>query len=117
MRRSLSAICLFVLIVASCREEKSAGIIPRQKMEAVLWDFIRADVYTFQYLKQDSVRDDTLENVQMQQKIFSSYKITRDEFVRSYDYYISKPELMEVMLDSIAARQSRVVQLPKPKEL
>lgn len=114
--RILTCLLLFMLFIVSCRQKQPAAIIPKAKMELILWDFLRADVYTFQYLKKDSLTNDTLANIALQNKIFRNYKTSREEFKRSYEYYINRPEEMNAILDSIVSRQSRNSQQGKIKE-
>lgn len=116
MRISIYVMLIMVMLV-SCKKKPNKGIMSQQKMEAVMWDFIRADVYTFGFLKKDSLINDTLENARLQNKIFANYKITRDEFYRSYQYYIENPEIMHAILDSISVKQGKLANEIKPIEL
>lgn len=98
-------IILFALI-SGCKDPEPKGLLPRDKMEAVLWDYLKNDIYTFEYLK-DSLHDDTLINMNLQKKIFARHHVTKEQFNLSYDYYISKPKVLKLMLDSVVARQKR----------
>lgn len=117
--RTVACILLVAAILLSCRQQgrENGRIIPKAKMEAILWDIVRADVYTNQYLKKDSLVKDTVENIRLQNKIFQNYKVTREDFRNSYEYYMARPAEMTVMLDSIIARQSKTNQTIKIKEL
>lgn len=79
-------------------------------MQLVLWDYIRADVYSNDFVKKDTVNkiNDTLENIRLQNKVFSFYKITREEFYKSYNYYIDHPEIMDPLMDSMISKQNRI---------
>jgi len=102
---------LLVMItsIISCGSENDIpdGILPPQKMEPVLWDYLRADAYTTDYLKRDSTVNDTLENLKLQQKLFAYYKVSREDFYKSYDYYISHSGMLTKIIDSMLAKQNR----------
>ena len=74
-------------------------------MELVLWDYIRADAYAGNIIKTQPGKNDTAENIRLQQLIFSKYNITREQFYKSYEYYVAHPEMMTSVLDSITAAQ------------
>ncbi len=106
--RILFALPLLVFLF-SCSKKRvvPTGILEPKKMELVFWDYIRAEVYTRDFIKKDGIND-TLQNVMLQKKIFAYYNISKEEFYKSYDYYTRHPELMTVLTDSILARQNRV---------
>jgi len=116
MRKLIPMLVLASAVFYSCKPKEAKPPVSQKKMELVLWDMMRADVYTSQFLRKDSTINDTLENIRLQQKIFNQYKISRKDFEQSYAYYLSKPEVMKAILDSILAKQSRVNQNLKTLE-
>lgn len=100
----------FLVFFFSCADKKKvpSGILPPEKMQHVFWDYIRADVFTRDFIKKDISKNDTVENINLQNKIFNYYKISRKDFYRSYDYYTNHSELMSVLIDSMLAKQNRV---------
>ncbi len=113
MRKLFYPTLIGVIIIISCTDNNNVptGIIPQKKMELVLWDYLKADAYSNDYEKKDSTQDDSLMNIQLQQTIFRHYKITRQEFYKSYQYYSSHPALMTTLLDSITSSQRKNVKL------
>ena len=99
----LGLICL----IGCSGNDDFPGLLDKEKMQAVLWDVIGADVFTEQFIKKDSLKKASLENMQLQNKIFALHKVTRDDFYKSYEYYVSHADLMKVMLDSMSARAER----------
>jgi hypothetical protein len=85
----------------------SSGILSREKMQAVMWDIIAADVLTDRFIKKDSSKNAAAENMQLKNKIFALHKVTREDYYKSYDYYIAHSDLMKVILDSMAAKAER----------
>ncbi|MEO8770993.1 MAG: DUF4296 domain-containing protein [Ferruginibacter sp.] len=107
--RILFAVTIIILFFSCSRKKKlPEGILEPQKMQNVFWDYIRADVYTKDIMKKDSTINDTTENIKLQNKIFSFYKIDRTDFYKSYDYYEAHPDLMNVLMDTILAKQNRI---------
>ncbi len=99
--------CLLLGILISCADAIPKGIIPKEKMMTVLWDYMEANVYSFEYRK-DSLKVDTLVNAKMQIAIFKKNKITRQEFDKSFDYYSKDAIQFKVMIDSILVRKQRI---------
>ncbi len=76
-------------------------------MQTVLWDVLRADAFTFEFIKKDSTKKPETENVKLQQQIFAIHKISKEEFYRSYEYYTAHTDLMQPMMDSIISKATR----------
>lgn len=107
MRILFALSLLFLLFSCSKKRVVPEGILEPKKMELVFWDYIRAEVYTRDFIKREGIND-TLQNAMLQKKIFAYYHIRKDEFYNSYEYYTKHPELMTVLTDSILARQNRL---------
>ena len=105
--RLVAVLCLLIMI--SCSEKQEVipkDVLPPQQMEAVFWDYLQADAYGA-LLQFDTVKEDTVLNLQMQEVIFKHHKTSKEQFYRSYKYYIGRPKLMEVIIDSMLAEQGR----------
>ena len=103
-------ILLFGLIVlTSCGNDSETpkGILKPEKMQAVLWDVIKADAFTNEFIKKDSSKNPSEENMKLQQQIFAIHKVTKKDFYTSYDYYKVNTLLFKAMLDSMIARGER----------
>jgi hypothetical protein len=77
------------------------GVLKPVKMQAVLFDIIRADNFVFQYVTKDSSKKPEAELAKLQQQIFAVHKISRADYYKSYEYYKAHPDIMEPMLDSL----------------
>ena len=98
-------IFLLLLLLSACQDRKiPAGILPPAKMQAVFYDYIRADVYINEFMSGDRTLDPQKESVQLQKQLFEKHKISRTQFYESYDYYVDHPELMRDMIDTMVAR-------------
>ena len=79
-------------------------ILPPEKMQAVYWDYLRADIMANEYVTRDSSKNDSLENAKLQLQVFKIHKITKEEFYKSYEYYLNHQALMKDMLDTMLVR-------------
>ncbi len=101
--------CLMAWVfIVSCKSGKvPSGIIPPEKMEILLWEQMRADAFTREYISKDSAKDVLKENLLLQEKIFQKYGTDKDAFYKSYDYYVKHETLMKDLLDSVVAIEAR----------
>ena len=95
---------LFFSVGCNSPKKKSADIIAPEKMKLVFWDYLRANEYAFEIIKKDTSLNDTLINIQLQNSIFSRYKISRSAFYKSYSYYTKNSNLLVPILDSMIAK-------------
>ena len=96
---------LGVLFFVSCTSKNKipSQVMQPDKMEAVLWDVIKAEAFTAQGLNKDSTTNPAKENYKLQQKIFAIHHISEKDFYTSYDYYKKNAALLKTILDSISA--------------
>jgi hypothetical protein len=99
---------LFILLLIACScNNRPKDILPPSKMKAVLWDYIQADTFTTDYISKDSSKNPALENAGLQKTIFNFHHVTKEEFYKSYNYYLKHGNEMQVMLDSIVVQKNR----------
>ena len=89
--------------IYGCSDKQSipSKILPPGKMEKVLWDMIQAEKYASNYLK-DSTKNNKLKTFTLYEDIFMIHKITRQQFIESYKFYLTRPDITKVMFDSLA---------------
>jgi hypothetical protein len=95
---------------AGCSDKNSVpgGILSKDKMEKVMWDMAQADQYAALYLVKDSARiDRKAETLRLYGEVFRLHQVTPEEFRKSYRYYLSRPELNQLLFDSVIARGVR----------
>jgi hypothetical protein len=117
-RRCLIVMGCIVGVLCACsnKDDAPSGILPREKMESVLWDIIQAERYTSTYMAMDTSKNIKLENFKLYDQIFQIHGINKDEFIESYRFYLSRPDIARVLFDSITARSNREREdLYKPK--
>lgn len=108
--RIAGLIAIVCLIFAACGDKNSvpSGILPREKMEQVMWDMVMADQYA-SYLAKDSAHLDLkLERLRLYEQVFRLHDISREKFRKSYAYYMDHPELNQILFDSLTDLGSRL---------
>jgi hypothetical protein len=98
------SLCLF-----SCSSNDGApsGIIGRSRMETILWQLMQVDEFTANAFVRDTVHNLTTERIRRYRRVFELNQTTKDEFEKSYKYYMAHPDISKVMFDSISARANR----------
>jgi len=113
-----AAFIIIISCIFSCKnkDDASLGILKFDKMQAVLWDVIQAEALTVQFIKKDSLLNAPLENLKLQQQIFSEHQTNKEEFYKSYQYYSGHIQLMRSLLDSMTtmAERNKYQNLYKP---
>jgi hypothetical protein len=102
-------ILLIIIITAffSCETESDRNKIGDVKMEAIMFDLLRAEVITRDFLARDSARNLDSSNIAMQKSIFKKHNVSREDFNESFNYYLDHPNNMSLLMDSIIAKQTR----------
>jgi hypothetical protein len=107
MLRKLILICSIFLFSCGNKQAIPAGILKPAVMQKVMWDVLRADAFTFDFIKRDSTKRTEAENVKLQQQIFAIHKVSKEDFYKSYNYYKVHPDLMQPILDSMINKATR----------
>lgn len=96
-------------LMNSCgnKDKRPAGLLKPEKMQAVLWDVIKADVFTADFIKKDSSKNAAAENLKLQQQIFAIHKISREDFYSSYDYYKTNTVEFKKIIDSMISQEEK----------
>lgn len=117
MIRNLSFFLMLAFLL-SCgnKSEQESGILKPDKMQAVLWDVIRADAFTTEYIKKDSSKNDVEENLKLQQQIFAIHHVSKEDFYKSFEYYKRNSGLLKPIMDSMV-NQADKKQTNKTKPL
>lgn len=107
-------------LVAGCKNKNRvpAGILPTSKMQAVLWDIMRADQFLTDYrVNKDTALDTEAESIKLYRQIFSIHDISREEFQKSFSFYQSHPVLLKEIMDSMSKPPAVApAELIKPKD-
>ena len=95
---------------AGCSDKNSVpgGILSTDKMEQVMWDMAQADQYAALYVAKDSAHiDRKAETMRLYAEVLRLHQVKPEEFRKSYRYYLSHPDLNQLLFDSVVARGVR----------
>ena len=106
-RQTIIILFLSSLILLSCKS--SNDVLPKQKMEKVLWDvaqsgeFLNGYVY-FKHPEQNraAVNDAMLE------RVLKIHKVSKQQFLNTLEHYRKRPDEFKVVVDSIIIKQKRL---------
>lgn len=108
MRIVLLACVLITGLMACSGRKLPKGILEPEKMEAVMWDMLRAGEMLNGYiLYRDTMTNAVLESQRWYQKIYDLHGTTKEEFMRSYEYYREHPDLSRALFDSLARYEEK----------
>jgi hypothetical protein len=101
---------LTVIFISGCKPEVPKDVLPPKKMQAVLWDVLRADDMANVYALSDTSFYSFQKHAPYYRTILEVHSITKKDFVNSLEYYKSHPVLLKKILDSIqvVAERERV---------
>jgi hypothetical protein len=93
---------VLVFLVACNRGEKvPAGILPKEKMQVLMWDMIRADELVSYRSSMDSSIKLLPASISLYRSVFEIHKVSEKEFRESFRYYEAHPKLFKSVLDSL----------------
>ncbi len=94
---------LFVFAACKGKNRIPADVLSQKKMQAVMWDMMRADHFLTDYVfNKDSGVDKTAESFKYYQQIFALHQTNTEQFRKSYSFYTSHPNLFKAIMDSMS---------------
>ena len=117
IRTCIVLLCSVTLFSCGNKNKIPPGILKPDKMQAVLWDIIKADAFTVEIIKKDSTKNTVQENLKLQQKIFAIHHIAKQDFYKSYDYYKLNLGQLKIIMDSMIVQAERKKNNLKAKPL
>ncbi len=108
MTRLLFLLLFCFLIGCANKDSIPSGIISKPEMQKVMWDMIQADQFSKRFLIKDSAKKNvSLETMKLYDEVFQLHHITRDEFQKSYQFYLGRPDIFKVIMDSLSVQANR----------
>ena len=111
MKMKFKWLILSLVLIAGCTNKSKipSGILDKEKMGKVLWDMVLADRFASQHIVKDSARINVTDSTfKLYSKVFSLNNISREEFVKSYKFYMTRPDLCKIIFDTISQRANRL---------
>ena len=95
--------------MCGCHFGSNHKILSQDTMKVVLMDIMKADAYNeFLTAKDTNYRHDTAYAL-LYVNIFEAHHISREQFSDSYEYYMSKPEELKTLIDSMQNEANREI--------
>ena len=112
--RNLACIILFLFFSACIgKNNPPSDIIQKDSMKSIMWDMIQADQYAKQFLAKDSAKINVKEEtIKLYEQVFQIHHITKNEFEKSYQYYLAHQDLYKLIFDSLAVQNMRQQRQP-----
>jgi hypothetical protein len=105
MNKVNCVICFLFFAACISKNNPPRGIIQKDTMKNIMWDMIQADQYAKLFLVKDScsinVQDET---IKLYQQVFQIHHITKEEFDKSYQYYLAHQDLNKLIFDSLSVQ-------------
>lgn len=115
MKKTYIISLMVFLVSCSAKENAPANIFPESKMKSVLWDVMRVQTLAQHNAREDSTINLNAETTTLTEKVFEIHKVTSKDFDRSYNWYTSHPDQMQLLLDSLYAQKQREFN-PEPSD-
>jgi hypothetical protein len=110
--KQIAAIMIVFLVSCGSKTAVPKGIIPVNDMTSLLWDVMLADgLAGYRYPLDSARRFDT--SVVLYQQITKAHGTTQQNFKKSLRYYESRPDLLQIIMDSLQKRSSIPYQASK----
>jgi hypothetical protein len=107
---------LFVFsLMAGCKNKDRIpqGVLPHDKMQAVLRDMMRADQFLSDYVvSKDSALNKDSVRIEYYKQVFAIHKISKNEFGQSFAWYKNHPAHLQPVMDSISNTKAPVAERP-----
>lgn len=95
----------FLLLFWSCAgNDVPKGVLPPDKMEAVLYDVIRADEWVDFAVLQDSTFRNFSRRTALYDSVFRLHAINKEDYRNSVRFYQSRPDLLKGVLESLRTK-------------
>ena len=95
-------------LAVACSRPEPKNILPTKKMQAVMWDILRADEVADYYGGMDSTMRKWTIRAGYYKEIFQLHSISEQDFKKSLLYYQNHPSDLQIILDSLQAQAERI---------
>lgn len=107
MRFSFLLLVIMAFMACTDKTKVPSDVISKDKMEKLVWDVMLVEEYVKEAVVKDSTKDIKKERARLYQQVFDLHHTNREEFNKSFKYYIGRPDLTKTMFDSLAAKGYR----------
>lgn len=101
------AAAMLFLVSCSGKNKVPSDLIQPRQMQQIMMDILIVDAVN----TQRSITDTTIKlkeyNIASLLKVLQNYKVSRELFFKSYDYYLNNPSILKPIADSLVAEANR----------
>lgn len=97
--------CIAFLFFSCKNNNTPKGIISPNQMKQMMKEMVQAEVFVSNYVLKDTTKKHKEETMKLYQTIFTIHKTDSQTFLKSFDYYMSNPNIAKEMLDSLRVQQ------------
>src|SRR5690606_30972851 len=92
------------------RDKVPGDIIQPDAMAGLIWDVMMVKEYVSDVLPRDTLRNKGLkkERSVLYQQVFDLHNTNREKFLKSFSFYSARPDLLKVIIDTLAVRGNRL---------
>jgi hypothetical protein len=110
------SVTFFLIIFIACSSGPvPKSILPRERIQQIVYDLIRVDEFLNNFVIKDSTVDLKKKRSVLYEQVFKVHKATRRQFYSSYKYYQQHPNLQKELFDSLQQSVTRKVELDKAR--
>jgi hypothetical protein len=99
---------MWCLVSCTDKDKIPKGVLGKEKMQRVLMDMIQAERYRDGFISTDSTKDLKTETFKLYAQVFEINKITKEEFIKSYKFYMSRPDIAREIFDSLSSQANKL---------
>jgi Domain of unknown function (DUF4296) len=94
-----------LLLLTACADNRRipSTIMPPEKFQAVLTDVLLADGLTLERSFKDTAVKISDENAAYFLKVFQLHGVSKNDFMKSYNFYLQRPDLLKIITDSVSS--------------
>ena len=103
--RKIVFIGFALLLLAACSDNRRipSTVIQPEKFEVILTDILLADALTLERSFKDTAVKITDQNAAYFLKVFELHGVSKNEFMKSYNFYLQRPDLLKIITDSVSS--------------
>ncbi len=94
------------LLSCSSGDDIPKDIIPLRQMKFIVYDVLQAEELAPLMYPKDTVAA-KLKTTGLFQQVFAIYKISREDFYKSFHYYEAHPDMNQILFDSLSQYANR----------
>ncbi|MBA2745943.1 MAG: DUF4296 domain-containing protein [Flavisolibacter sp.] len=110
----MKAVFIFLtfILIFSCSGNSGVprGVMNPSKMEAVLWDMLRAEELAQHQFLKDSTIAAFHRHSALYDKVFEVHEIEKRYFQKSFKFYQSRPDLLKPIFETLHQRSEKLVE-------